>query len=130
MSDPGGRTASVFRHAALQSVVNHVPDAALDAVDDFGEGLLTGTPSAFAVRLRSDLRIRVCPRDDGTARCLYETAHTQVPSTLRDRGSFVTTIVDGIDGRFREWGIEPPEAYAYVETVDGRHHYAGTLRVP
>jgi hypothetical protein len=110
--------------------VNHVPDAALNAVDDFGEGLLTGTPSAFAVRLRSDLRLWVRPRDDGTARCRYETAHTQAPPTLRDRGSFVTTIVDGIDDRFQGWGIEPPEAYAYVETVDGRHHYEGTLHVP
>ena len=110
--------------------MNHGPDAALDAIDDFGEGLLTGTPSAFAVRLRSDLRLRVRPRADGTARCRYETAQTQAPSTLRDRGSFVTTIVDGIDGRFREWGIEPLEADAYVETVDGRHRYAGTLRGP
>jgi hypothetical protein len=110
--------------------VNHVPDAALDAIDDFGEGLLTGTPSAFAVRLRSDLRLRVRPRDDGTTRCRYETAHTRAPPTLRDRGSFVTTVVDGIDDRFREWGIEPPESYAYVETVDGRHHYEGALRVP
>lgn len=110
--------------------MNHVPDAALDAIDDFGEGLLTGTPSAFAVRLRSDLRLRVRPRDDGTTRCRYETAHTRAPPTLRGRGSFVTTVVDGIDDRFREWGVEPPESYAYVETVDGRHHYEGALRVP
>jgi hypothetical protein len=110
--------------------VNHVPDAALDAIDDFGEGLLTGTPSAFAVRLRSDLRLRVRPRDDATAHCRYETAHTLAPPTLRDRGSFVTTVVDGTDGRFREWGIEPPDAYGYVETVDGWHRYDGTLRVP
>ena len=110
--------------------MNHVPDAALDAIDDFGEGLLTGTPSAFAVRLRSDLRLHVRPRDDGIARCRYETAHTRKPPTLRDRGSFVTTIVDGIDGRFREWGIEPPASYVYVETVDDCHHYEGALHVP
>jgi len=110
--------------------VNHVPDAALDAVDDFGEELLTGAPSPFAVRLRSDLRLHVRPCGDGTARCRYETVHTQSPPTLRDRGSFVTTIVDGIDDRFREWGLEPPDAYTYVETVDDWHRYDGTLRHP
>lgn len=110
--------------------MNHVPDAVLDAIDDFGEELLTGAPSPFAVRLRSDLRLRVRPRDDGTVRCRYETAHTRAPPTLRDRGSFVITIVDGIDDRFREWGIEPPNAYRYVETGDGWHRYDGTLRVP
>ncbi|MFB6255774.1 MAG: hypothetical protein ABEH58_03445, partial [Haloplanus sp.] len=84
----------------------------------------------FAVRLRSDLRLRVRPRDNGTARCRYETEHTEAPPTLRARGSFVATIVDGIDGRFREWGIDTPDAYTYTETVDGWHQYDGTLRCP
>lgn len=110
--------------------MNHVPDAALDAVDDFGEAVLVGEPSPLAVRLRSDLRLRVRPLDGGAARCRYETTHTRAPPTLRDRGSFVTTVVDGLDERFRAWGIEPPAAYAYVETVDGQHRYDGTLRLP
>lgn len=50
--------------------------------------------------------------------------------TLRDRGSFVTTIVDGLDGRRREWGFEPPAAYEYVATVDWSHRYEGRIDVP
>jgi hypothetical protein len=110
--------------------VNHVPDTALAAIDDFGEGVLTGAPPPFAVRLRSDLRLQVRPQGDGTARCRYETEHTEAPSTLRDRGSFVTTILDGVDERFRAWGIDPPDAYTYAETVDGWHRYEGVLRCP
>lgn len=112
-------------------MVNHVPDDVLESLDDFGEGLLTGSPPPVRGRLRSDLRVRVRPTGDGgTAVCRYETEHTQAPPTLRDRGSYVTTIVDGVDDRLRAWGIDPPEAYEYVETVDGSHRYEGTLRLP
>ncbi|SDF22193.1 hypothetical protein [Halorientalis regularis] len=110
--------------------MNHVPDAALDAIDAFGEGLLVGDPPPITERLRSDLRLVVRTTGDGTARCRFETEHTQTPPTLRDRGSFVVTIVDGTDSRFRAWGIDPPEAYRYTETVDGSHHYEGRLRLP
>jgi hypothetical protein len=111
--------------------MNHVPDDVLDAVDAFGEALLTGSPSPFRGRLRSDLRVSVRPAgDDRTALCRYETEHTEAPPTLRDRGSYVTTIVDGVDDRFRAWGVVPPEAYEYVATVDGTHRYGGTLRLP
>jgi len=113
--------------------VNHVPDDVLDALDDFGEGLLTGDPPPVRGRLRSDLRVRVRVRATGdgrTAVCRYGTEHTRAPPTLRARGSHVTTVVDGIDDRLRAWGIDPPEAYEYVETVDGSHRYEGTLRLP
>jgi hypothetical protein len=107
-----------------------VPDAALDAIDAFGEGLLVGTPPPVTERLRSDLRLVVREAGGETARCRFETEHTQAPPTLRERGSFVVTIVDGIDSRFRAWGIEPPDAYRYEATVDGSHHYEGRLRLP
>lgn len=136
--------------------MNHIPDSALDAIDDFGESLLYGSPPTVQEKLRSDLRIEISvgsaddsdlrPRNGNTGdttrrqptghgtgtvvRCRYETEHTQAPTTLRDRGSFVTTIVDGIDERLRSWGIEPPAAYTYTETVDGVHRYEGQLAAP
>lgn len=110
--------------------MNHVPDETLAAIDAFGEGFLHDSPEAFSTRLRRDLRLRVTPTGEGTAVCRYQTTHTQTPPTIRDRGSFVTTIVDGVDDRFRSWGIDPPAAYEYDETVDGVHYYVGMLQLP
>lgn len=111
--------------------MNHVPDDALAAIDSFGEALLLGSPPPITEPLRRDLRLRVRPRDDGqTAVCRYETEHNQTPARLRERGSFVTTIVDNVDARFESWGVVPPEAYGYTETVDGTHRYEGVLQLP
>jgi hypothetical protein len=110
--------------------VNHVPDEALAAIDEFGESFLLDAASAVSVRLRRDLKLRVTPTGDGTAVCRFQTTHRQTPPTVRDRGSFVATVVDGVDDRFRSWGIDPPDAYEYDETVDGVHYYVGTLRLP
>jgi hypothetical protein len=111
--------------------MNHVPNEALAAIDAFGEGHLRGDPSAVRERLRSDLRVRIEADGDGrTARCRFETEHARTPPTLRDRGSFLATYVDGVDERLREWGIEPPPAYEYRETIDGTHRYEGTLTLP
>mgnify|MGYP005858205197 FL=1 len=111
--------------------MNHVPDDALAAIDAFGEGVLYGDPPPVRERLRSDLRLRIeIAGDDGTARCLFETEHGRTPGRLRDRGSFLTTYVDGVDERLRAWGIEPPDAYEYTGTVDGSHRYEGTLTLP
>ena len=110
--------------------MNHVPDEALAAIDAFGEGHLRGEPAPVRERLRSDLRIRILLEDDGTARCRFETEHTRTPPTLRDRGSFLTTYVDGVDDRLRAWGIDPPDAYEYRGTVEGTHRYEGTLSLP
>jgi len=109
--------------------MNHVPDEALDAIDAFGEGVLRSEPPPVRERLRSDLRLRVVPDGGTTATCRFETEHTTAPETLRGRGSFVETIVDGIDARFEAWGIEPPEAYRYAGTVDGTHRYEGSLKL-
>ena len=110
--------------------MNHVPDEILTAIDEFGEGCLYGTPDSIDGKLRSDLRIEIVPAEASTATCRYEADHTQSPGRLRGRGSFVTTIVDGIDERLREWGIDPPDAYTLVMSVDGTHHYEGTLELP
>lgn len=114
-----------------RSDVNHVPDDVVTALDGFGEGHLRGNPSPVSERLRLDLRLRITPLDDdSTALCRFETKHTRTPEVLRDRGSFLATYVDGVDDRLRAWGIDPPDAYEYVDTVDGWHRYAGTLRLP
>ena len=110
--------------------MNHVPDEALDAIDAFGEGVLRSEPPPVRERLRSDLRLRITA-DDGarTATCRFETEHTTAPESLRGRGSYVRTIVDGIDAHLETWGIEPPPAYRYTGSVEGTHRYEGTLRI-
>ncbi len=110
--------------------MTHVPDEVLEAVDAFGEGLLAGTPPAVDGRLRGDLRVSIRLDGAGGARCRYEREHTRTASTIRSYGSFVTTLVDGIDDRLRSWGVDPPEEYAYAGTVDGVHRYDGSLGVP
>ena len=110
--------------------MKHVPDDALAALDAFGGGHLRGDPAPVRERLRADLRLRIDRIDGGTARCRFETEHARAPPTLRDRGSVLATYGDGVDDRLRAWGVEPPDAYGYVETADGWHRYDGTLRLP
>ena len=108
--------------------MNHVPDDAVDAIDAFGEGILYGAPPPVSERLRSDLRLRIAAPDGGrSAPCRFETEHARAPETLRERGSFVRTIVDGIDDRLAAWGVQTPETYRHAATVDGTHRYEGTL---
>lgn len=97
--------------------MNHVPDAVLSDIDDLGEGLLVGDPRPVAASLRSDLRLSI-PVDDealqaGTAAVEFHLRHTRVHDHLRAHGSFVATVVDGVEARLREWGVEPPERYEY-----------------
>jgi hypothetical protein len=108
--------------------MNHLPNDAVDAIDAFGEGVLYGEPPPVRERLRSDLRLRISAADSGrTALCRFETEHAETPETLRGRGSFVRTIVDGVDERLAAWGIETPGAYRYQATVDGTHRYEGMI---
>jgi len=127
-------------------VVNHVPNEALAALDEFGRGHLEGRRVPVTEQLRRDLRLVVTPtaadtdrrtptaadsqRGGETALCRFLARHTQRPSTLRDRGSYVQTVVDGVDARLVAWGIEPPPAYEYAGTDDGWHRYEGRLRLP
>jgi|AntDeeMinimDraft_5_1070356.scaffolds.fasta_scaffold00736_8 hypothetical protein len=110
--------------------MNHIPDEVLGAVDEFGGDLLLGGVEPISEKLKSDLWVEIIPDTESTAVCRYKTVHTQSPPTIRDRGSFMTTIIDGVDTRLRQWGIEPPAAYTYVGTVDDTHHYEGTLQLP
>ena len=128
--------------------MNHVPDDALEAIDAFGEGLLRGSPPPVRERLRSDLRLRIDPiagegsgsgsesgddsegRARAVARCRFETEHTRAPPRLRDRGSFVCTVVDNVESRLGVWGLDPPPTYEYAGTVEGWHRYEGRLERP
>jgi hypothetical protein len=114
--------------------MNHIPDEALNAVDRLGEALLIGEGSPVQERLRTDLRVRIpCTAADikaGQTVGRYEIEHTRREPTLRGYGSFIETIVDGIDDRLLSWGIDPPTAYEYSERNDGRYVYAGQLQLP
>ena len=111
--------------------MNHVPDDALAAIDRLGEGLLRGEPRPVRAGLRSDLALRIpC---DGAALAAGETTvafhlgTTAPEGCLRDHGPFVGTVVDGVEARLRDWGLEPPPTYDRHGEVDGRHRYAGPL---
>jgi hypothetical protein len=110
---------------------NHVPTEAVDAIDRFGEGLLTGDAPPVAERLRSDLRLRVAVGEEGarTARAAFHLDHGRREGTLRAYGPFVTTVVDVVDERLRAWGVEPPPAYRFADERDGWLVFAGTLQL-
>ncbi len=97
--------------------MNHVPDEVLSAIDDLGEGLLVGDPRPVEASLRSDLRLSVPVDDDalraGETPVEFHLQHTRVHDHLRAHGSFVATVVDGVERRLRAWGVEPPERYGY-----------------
>jgi hypothetical protein len=110
--------------------MTHVPDDVLNSIDRFGQQLLEGSPTPVDGRLRGDLRLTIIPDDNRQIATLrYETEHTQAPPTLRERGSFVTTIVDGVDSHLSLWGIVPPDSYEHVDTTGGTHTYSGTLEL-
>jgi hypothetical protein len=117
--------------------MNHVPDEALAALDALGEGLLVGAARPVDVALRTDLRL-VVPVDDaavadGHAPVEFHLEHARRESHLRAHGSFVATVVDGVETRLREWGVDPPERYAHdrdrSRDGDSWRVYAGTLRL-
>ena len=113
--------------------MNHVPDAVVAAIDDLGRATLTDDPTTLDQRLRRDFRVRVeCDRaavDAGGVDVTFRLEHGSTAPTLRGHGSFVTTIVDGVDSRLRAWGIEPSE-YSYQGTDDGWHAYVGRAALP
>lgn len=128
------RSSSLGAALLEDDPVNHVPDEALAALDELGEGLLLGEPTVVAERLRSDLRLRVeCDRaalEDGTVPVIFRLEHTTATDTLAGHGSFVGTIVDGVETRLRKWGVDPPETYPHHATEDGWQVYRGVAHLP
>ena len=114
--------------------MNHVPDPVLAAIDDLGRAILVDDPTTLDRRLRSDFRVRIdCDRtalDAGAAAATFRLEHGTPAPTLREHGSFVATVVDGVDSRLREWGIEPPDAYTHRSTENGWQTYAGRAALP
>lgn len=114
--------------------MNHVPDDVLAAIDDLGRATLIEDPTTLEERLRSDLRIRIdCDRaalDAGTVPVTFRLERGAPAPTLRAHGSFVTTIVDGVDSRLRGWGIEPPAEYTHRNTDSAWQVYAGAAALP
>lgn len=115
------------------SSVNHVPDTVVAAIDDLGRATLTDDPTTLDQRLRRDFRVRIeCDRaalDARVATVTFRLEHGTPTPTLRGHGSFVATVVDGIDSRLQAWGIEPSE-YSYQDTDDGWHVYVGRAALP
>lgn len=113
--------------------MNHVPNAALAAIDEFGRATLRGESRSVEASLRSDLAVRIAPTP-------AELAAGEVPVVfridgrahprLRDHGSFVATIVGGIGDRLAAWGIDPPERYRYCDRSGRWHPYVGVARLP
>lgn len=114
--------------------MNHVPDDALDAIDRLGEALLLDHPTVVDERLRENLWLRIeCDAaavETGTVPVSFRLEHTTPADTLREHGSFVETIVDGVETRLRKWGVDPPEAYTHDGTEDGWQTYRGVARLP
>ncbi len=114
--------------------MNHVPDEALAAIDRLGEGLLFDSATPVQERLRSDLQLVIpctgADIDAGWTTARFRIAHTRTESTLRGYGSFVETVVDGIDTQLLSWGIDPPDGYEYTGDHDGRYVYEGRLELP
>jgi hypothetical protein len=112
--------------------MNHVPDEVLAAIDDLGWGVLEDEPTTVDERLRSDLWVRIdCDRaalDSGRADVAFRLDHGSAAATLRDHGSYVRTIADGVDSQLRGWGLDPPTAYTHRATEGDWQVYDGTLR--
>lgn len=114
--------------------MNHVPDDVLAAIDDLGRATLVGDPTALECRLRGDFRVRIdCDRaalDAGTVPVVFRVERGDPAPALRGHGSFVATIVDGIDTRLEAWGIEPPAEYAHQNADGGWQVYTGAAALP
>lgn len=114
--------------------MNHVPDRALAAIDAFGEGLLVGEARPVDARLRSDLRLVIdldaAALAAGTATVAFRIEHGRREPEIAAYGSFVVTILEGVERRLREWGVQPPASYDYRDTADGWHRYAGAATLP
>lgn len=113
--------------------MNHVPNEALDALEGFGEGILSGEVPAVRTRLRSDLRLRIdggaSVLERGTTRVAFHLDHGRREETLRGYGSFMQTIADGVDESLRVWGVQPPQAYAFAGESADWLVFAGTAQV-
>lgn len=113
--------------------MNHVPDDALRAIDAFGQGLLRGEIRTVETQLQTELRIEIAPSAAEIAAGRLPVAFSvdgPRQSRLSGYGSFVETVVNGVETRLAAWGIDPPAQYPRQEQSEGWHRYVGTARRP
>lgn len=113
--------------------MNHVPDNTLRAIDALGRGLLCGEVRTVETQPRTGLQIEITPS-------AAEVAAGQLPvafcvdgarqSRLGEYGSFLETIVSGVETRLAAWGIDPPTRYPRRGQSEGWHRYVGIARRP
>jgi len=106
--------------------VRHTPDAVRDRLDDLFAARLRGDASAVDGRLRSDLRLRIEPRDDGL-RVAFRLRGRERRPHLRDGDPFLATYADELDDLLRSWGVDPPERYAFAREAGGWDVYAASV---
>jgi hypothetical protein len=113
--------------------MNHVPDAALAAIDELGRATLRGKSHSVETSLRSDFAVRIVPEpadlSAGVFRLVFR-IDGQAHSRLRDHGRFVVMIVRGIERRLMAWGIDPPDRYRYSDRSDRWCRYTGIAHLP
>jgi hypothetical protein len=113
--------------------VNHVPDDAFRAIDALGRGLLRGELRMVETQLRTGLQVEIAPSAAEVAAGRLPVAFAvdgPRQPRLGEYGSFVETIVSGVETRLVAWGIDPPARYPRQGQSDGRHRYVGIARRP
>lgn len=106
--------------------MRHTPDAVRDRLDDLLAARLRGDTAVVEERLRSDLRLRVEPRD-GTLRVAFRLRGRERQSHLRGGDPFLATYADELDDLLRSWGVDPPEQYAFAREEGAWDIYAATV---
>jgi hypothetical protein len=106
--------------------VRHTPEATRAALAELFEARLRGERRTVDERLRSDLRLRVEPSEDGL----------RVAFRLRGRArrdhlgadAFLATYVRETNEVLRSWGVDPPARYEHAGSDGAWDVYAATVR--
>lgn len=105
--------------------MRHTPEAARAALDRLFAARLRGERRSVDERLRSDLRLRVDPTDDGL----------RVAFRLRGRArhdhlgadDFLATYARETNEALRSWGVDPPARYDHAGEDGAWDVYAATV---
>jgi hypothetical protein len=106
--------------------VRHTPEAARAALDDLFAARLRGERRTVDERLRSDLRLRVEPTDEGLRVAFRLRGRTRRDHLGAD--DFLATYVRETDEALRSWGVAPPARYGFDGHDGDWDVYAATVR--